>query len=64
MEVRGGHKGEIDLQGATEKKYTVSPLAPHDVKMMQGEMLLVHARSPIGQGIRRFGSIAHTESEI
>jgi len=63
-EFRRGHEGEIDLQSAREKKHAVNPLAGPDVKMMQGEMPMVHVRRPIGEDIRQFGGIADAKSEI
>jgi len=59
-----GYEGEIDLQSAREEKYTVNPPAGPNVKMMQGEMLLIHVRSPIREDIQQFGGIAYAKGEI
>ena len=50
--LRRGHEGEIDLQSAGEEKYAVNPRAGRNVKMVQGEMPMVHARRPIGEHVR------------
>jgi hypothetical protein len=63
-ELRAGDEGQINLQSAREEKYSVNPGAGLHVKMMQGEMPIVHARSSIGEDIREFGGISNTKSEI
>jgi hypothetical protein len=59
-----GHEGEIHLQSARKKKYTVNPTAGPDVKMMQGEMPMIHVRRPISQDTLQFGGIADAKSQI
>src|SRR5271154_1448589 len=63
-ELRRWHEGEIHLQRAWKEKHAVNPSAGQDVKMIQGEVLMVHVRRPIGEGVRHFGSIAHAKGEI
>src|SRR6266404_328706 len=63
-EFRSGDEGKIDLQSAREEKYPVNPGTGLHVKMMQGEMLIVHARRPIGEDVRQFRGIEDAKSEI
>ena len=59
-----GDEGKINLQSAGQKKYAINPSPGFDVKMMQGEMLTIHLRSPIGEDIRQLGCINCTKSEV
>src|ERR1017187_6804565 len=63
-EFRGGDEGQIDLESAREQKYPVNPGTGFHVKMMQGQMLVVHARRPIGEDTRQPGGIDNAKSEV
>jgi hypothetical protein len=63
-EFGAGDESKINLQSALEEKYPVNPGAGLHVNMMQGEMPVVHARSPIGEDIRQLGGVDNAKSEI
>jgi hypothetical protein len=63
-EFRAGDESQIDLERAREEKYPVNPGTGLHVKMMQGQMLIVHALRPIGEDTGQFGGIDNAKSEI
>ena len=63
-EFRRGCEGDVHLQSVRKEKNSINPPAGPDVNMMQGEMLLVHVPSPIGEDVGQFGGISDAKSEV
>ena len=59
-----GHESEIHLQSGLQKKYAVDPCPRTDVNMMQGAMLTVHVRRPVGQHFLQLDGIPDAECKI
>jgi len=50
-EFGGEYEHQIDLQSVRQEKYALNPRARLHVKMMQGQVLIVHAECPVGKDL-------------